>query len=68
MKNAICEAVFPELRVPIASKTGRGQGGSVIIAAQRALKAAMKQVKGKRITVVRCNLTIVEATEPTEGV
>lgn len=61
MKLAFCEAMFPELRGASIYKTGKGEGTNAVIAAQRALKHALRQVKGKRVTIIKATITISES-------
>jgi hypothetical protein len=63
MKLAFCEAMFPELKGPSIYKTGKGEGTNAVIAAQRSLKHALKQVKGKRVTIIRAIITITEMAD-----
>jgi hypothetical protein len=58
MKIAFCEAMFPELKGASIYKTGKGEGTNGVIASQRALKHALKQVKGKRVSVIKCTISI----------
>lgn len=63
MKLAFCEAMFPELKGASIYKTGKGEGTNAVIAAQRALKHALRQVKGKRVTIIRATITISEMAD-----
>jgi hypothetical protein len=58
MKTAFCEAMFPELKGSSIYKTGKGEGTNTVIAAQRALRHALHQIKGKRVSCVKCIITI----------
>jgi len=59
--------MFPELRGASIYKTGKGEGTNAVIAAQRALKHALKQVKGKRVTIIKATITITEKAEDSNG-
>jgi hypothetical protein len=59
--------MFPELKGPSIYKTGKGEGTNAVIAAQRSLKHALRQVKGKRVTVIKATITISELTEESNG-
>lgn len=63
MKLAFCEAFYPELKGPSIYKTGKGEGTNAVIAAQRSLKHALKQVKGKRVTIIKATITITEMAD-----
>ena len=63
MKSAICEAMFPELKGASIYKTGRGEGTNAVIAAQRALKHALRQVKGKRVSVIKARIVITDKAD-----
>jgi hypothetical protein len=66
MKQAFCEAMFPELKGPSIYKTGKGEGTNAVIAAQRALRHALRQVKGKRVTIIKASITISESASVEE--
>ena len=55
--------MFPELKGPSIYKTGKGEGTNAVIAAQRSLKHALKQVKGKRVTIIKATITITEMAD-----
>lgn len=59
MKLAIVEAFMPDLKGK-ADRTGRGKGGSAKAAIARAFADVLRQTKGKRITSIRADITIVE--------
>lgn len=63
MKLAFAECMFPELKGPSIYKTGKGEGTNAVIAAQRSLKHALKQVKGKRVTIIKATITITEMAD-----
>ena len=63
MKLAFCEAFYPELKGPSIYKTGKGEGTNAVIAAQRSLKHALKQVKNKRISIIKATITITTKSE-----
>lgn len=65
MKSAIVEAMFPELKGGSIYKTGRGKGGSPKVAIAAAFRDLLKQVKGKRIHIIKNTITLIEL-EPEE--
>ena len=59
----IRDRFYPELKGPSIYKTGKGEGTNAVIAAQRSLKHALKQVKGKRVTIIKATITITEMAD-----
>lgn len=62
MKRAIVEGFFPELKGKFINRTARGTGGSNKVAIARAMGNLLKEVSGKRISVVKATITLVEVT------
>ena len=62
-KIALIEAFMPELKGPSIYKNGRGEGSNVDAAVSRAFKNLRKQLKGKRISVIKCTITITEKAD-----
>jgi len=74
MKIAFIEAHLPELRGPKAFKSGRGEASNSAAAISRAFKEVFKQVKGKRVSVIKATITLtikadneVQIAEATNG-
>jgi hypothetical protein len=61
MKRAIVSAMFPELRGGSIYKTGRGKAGSTKPAISRAFGDLLRQVRGKRVSIIKCTVTIIDA-------
>jgi hypothetical protein len=59
MKLAIAECFFGELRGN-PNRTGRGRATTPKAAIARAFADVFKQLKGKRITSLRADITVVE--------
>ena len=66
MKHAFIEATFPELTVPKANQTGRGDGSTMKVAIQRAVGNLLKSrvLAHKRITVIQMRVSITEMHDP----
>ena len=60
MKRAFVEATFPELPSGKMYHSGRGTGGSAKVAIARAFANVLKQVKGRRITVIKATISLSE--------
>ena len=63
MKIAFVEAMFPELKGKFIYRTGRGEAAGNKAAISRAMGDLFKQVKGKRISVIKCTITITEKAD-----
>ena len=63
MKNVLIEATFPELKGGFIYKNGRGSGSNPKAAISRAIGDLLKQVKGKRVSIIKATITIVEAVD-----
>ena len=63
MKIAFCEAMFPELKGKFIYRTGRGEAAGNKAAISRAMGDLLKQVKGKRISVIKCTITLTDKAE-----
>lgn len=59
-KRAFIEAFFPELKGALIYKTGRATGGTSKVAIARAFGDLLKQVKGKRVSVIKATITLIE--------
>jgi len=60
MKIAFIEAFFPELKGKFIYRTGRGEASSNKAAISRAMGDLFKGVKGKRVSVIKCTITLTE--------
>jgi hypothetical protein len=65
MKVAFIEANFPELTVPKARQSGKGEGGTMKVAIRNAVSKLLKNraLAHKRISVISMTCTITEKTE-----
>lgn len=63
MKLAFVEAMFPELKGKYIYKTGRGEGSGNKAAISRAMGDLFKQIKGKRVSVIKCTITLTEKAD-----
>jgi hypothetical protein len=66
MKNVLVESFLPELRGPNIYKNGRGSGSTAKVAIGRAFGDLLRQIKGKRVSVIKATVTIVEAQEDSQ--
>ena len=55
---AFVEATLPEMKVPMMYQSGRGEGANAKAAISRAMGDMLKKVKGKRISVIKCTITL----------
>ena len=60
MKLATVEAMFPELRGAHIYRTGRGEASTIAAAISRAVKAVLKQNKGKRFHTIKATITVID--------
>jgi predicted GTPase len=58
MKCAFVEAFFPELKGKNIYRTGRGEGANNKAAISRAFGDLFKQIKGKRVMVIKSTITL----------
>ena len=58
MKIAFIEATLPEMKVPKMYQSGRGEGTNAPAAISRAFKDLLRKVKGKRISVIKAQITL----------
>ena len=58
MKIAFIEGHMPELKGPKAFQSGRGEGTNAPAAISRAFKDMLKKVKGKRISIIKAQITL----------
>ena len=63
MKLALVEGFFPELKGKYIYQNGRGEGSSTKAAISRAIGDLLKRVKGKRVSVFKCLITITEKAD-----
>ena len=66
MKSVIVEAMFPELKGGSIYKTGRGKASNAKSAISRAFADALKQIRGKHITMIKATITIVQIPDEVE--
>lgn len=62
MKLATITATFPELRGAYCYKTGRGKGSSAAIAMGRASADLFSKLNGRRVSVFKATITILEVS------
>ena len=60
MKRAIVDGFFPELKGKFINRSARATGGSSKVAIGRAMAALLKEVKGKRVSVIKATITLVD--------
>ena len=65
MKLAIAECFFTDLKGN-CYRTGRGEGSNPKAAISRAIRHALKQVRGKRWQTIKATITVVEMAEGPE--
>lgn len=65
IKNATISAMFPELRGGNIYKIGRGRAAGTKAAVSRAFGDLLKQIKGKRIHMIKATITIVDSPKET---
>lgn len=58
MKIAFVEATLPELKGGKMYQTGRGEGANAKAAISRAMGDIFKKVKGKRISIIKAQITL----------
>ena len=58
MKIAFIEATLPELKGGKMYQTGRGEGANAKAAISRAMGDILKKIKGKRISVIKAQITL----------
>ena len=58
VKIAFIEATLPELKGGRMYQSGRGEGTNAPAAISRAFKDMLKKVKGKRISIVKAQITL----------
>jgi len=63
MKIAFVEAMFPELKGKFIYRTGRGEAAGNKAAISRAMGDLFKQVKGKRVSVIKCTITLTDKAD-----
>lgn len=63
MKIAFVEAFFPELKGKFIYRTGRGEASYNKSAISRAMGDLFKGVKGKRVSVIKCTITLTEKAD-----
>lgn len=63
MKRALVEGTFPELKGGFIYKNGRGEGSNSKAAISRAFGDLLKQVKNKRVSIIKATVTLIEITQ-----
>jgi hypothetical protein len=63
VKIALIEATLPELKGGKMYQTGRGEAAGNAAAISRAFKDLLKKVKAKRVSVIRCTITLTVKAE-----
>jgi hypothetical protein len=63
MKLETFEATFPELKGGAIYRTGRGEASTIAAAISRAVKATLKQNKGKRFHTIKAVITVIDKAE-----
>jgi hypothetical protein len=63
MKIAFVEATLPEQPSARMYQSGRGEGTNSKAAISRAFGDMFKKVKGRRISVIKCTITLTEKAE-----
>lgn len=64
-KLVIVDAMFPELKGSHIYKVGRGRAAGTKAAVSRAFGDLLKQIKGKRIHMIKATITIVDSPKET---
>lgn len=60
MKLATVDATFPELKGGAIYRIGRGEASTIAAAISRAVKAVLKQNKGKRFHTIKTTITVID--------
>lgn len=63
MKQVTIDGMFPELHGGSIYKIGHGSASSTKPAISRAIADLLKQVKGKRISIIKATISIAEKAE-----
>lgn len=63
MKIAFVEATLPELKGGKMYQTGRGEGANAKAAISRAMGDILKKVKGKRVSIIKAQITLTIKAE-----
>ena len=63
MKIAFVEATLPEMKVPRMYQSGRGEGANAKAAISRAFGDMFKKIKGKRVSVIKCTITLTQKAD-----
>ena len=63
MKLAFIEGFFPEMKGKFIYGTGRGEGCSAKAAINRAMPDLLRHVKGKRVSVIKCTITLTDKAD-----
>jgi hypothetical protein len=58
MKIAFVEATLPELKGGTSRQEGRGTGSNAAIAISRAMKAVLKKIPRKHVSIIQCKIII----------
>ena len=63
MKVAFVEATLPELKGGKMYQSGRGEGANAKAAISRAFGDMFKKIKGKRVSVIKCTITLTQKAD-----
>ena len=63
MKIAFIECTLPEMKVPKMYQSGRGEGANAKAAISRAFGDMFKKIKGKRVSVIKCTITLTQKAD-----
>jgi hypothetical protein len=63
LKIAFVEATLPQMKIPKMYQSGRGEGCNAPAAISRAMKDMLRKVKGKRVSVIKCTITLTEKAD-----
>ena len=63
MKHVMVEAMFPELKGGSIYKVGHGEASNAKPAIARAFGNLLKQVRGKRVSIIKATITITTKAE-----
>ena len=67
MKVAFVEAFFPELKGGKINQSGRGEAANNKAAISRAFGDMFKKIKGKRVSVIKCTITLTQKADKEVG-
>ena len=67
MKIAIVEATLPDLKGGKMYQSGRGEAANNKAAISRAFGDMFKKIKGKRVSVIKCTITLIQKAREVEA-